>query len=214
LAKAILLQAETEVTAEKKSAIPLALVTASLLERLPAFADVFFAKLVQRSGGWPVPSIIPSTDVDGVGWTEATRTKAMGYRTSNDEQESTGEYITRIAGMMRVYFLVLAAPVEKPLDNMFRLPRYWAYFTRMMNEERLLSTAVAAQVLYAALDVGGMEAKHIWGKQWVKLLEILYEAATVGIGGKSDTLLGGKTPEGKAACVRVQLEIENIVRSP
>lgn len=58
-----------------------------------------------------------------------------------------------------------------------------------------------------------MEAKHIWGKQWVKLLEVLYEAATVGIGGKSGTLLGGQTPEGKAACVRVQLEIEDIVRS-
>lgn len=58
-----------------------------------------------------------------------------------------------------------------------------------------------------------MEAKHIWGKQWVKLLELLYEAATVGIGGKSDTLLGGQSPEGKAARIRVQLEIENIVQS-
>lgn len=58
-----------------------------------------------------------------------------------------------------------------------------------------------------------MEAKNIWGKQWVKLLELLYESATVGIGGKSDTLLGGQTPEGKAACVRVQLEIEIILRN-
>ncbi|KAF8548731.1 hypothetical protein OG21DRAFT_1516002 [Imleria badia] len=214
LAKAILLQAETEVTAEKKSAIPLALVTASLLERLPIFPDIFFAKLVQRAGGWPVPSVIPSIDVGGIQWEEAARKKAMGYRVSSGEQESTGDYVTRIAGMMRVYFLVMAAPVAKPLDNMFRLPRYWTYFSRMMNDERLLSTAVAAQLLYAALDVGGMEAKYIWGKQWVKLLELLYEAATVGIGGKSDTLLGGQTPEGKAACVRVQLEIENIVRSP
>ncbi|KAG8221496.1 GLE1-like protein-domain-containing protein [Butyriboletus roseoflavus] len=213
LAKAILLQAETEVTAEKKSAIPLALVTANLLERLPAFTDIFFAKLVQRSGGWPVPSVIPSTDVDGAAWTDATRTKVMGYRVSSGEQESMGDYVTRVAGMMRVYFLVMVAPVAKPLDSMFRLPRYWTYFTRMMNDERLLSTAVAAQLLYAALDVGGMEAKYIWGKQWVKLLELLHEAATVGFGGKSDTLLGGQTPEGKAACVRVQLEIENIVRS-
>ena len=61
--------------------------------------------------------------------------------------------------------------------------------------------------------MGGMEAKNIWGKQWVKLLELLYESATVGIGGKSDTLLGGQTPEGKAACVRVQLEIEIILRN-
>ncbi|KAF8444009.1 GLE1-like protein-domain-containing protein [Boletus edulis BED1] len=213
LAKAILLQAETEVTAEKKSAIPLALVTANLLERLPVFSDVFFAKLVQRSGGWPVPCVIPSTDVGSAQWEEAACKKAMGYRVSNGEQESMGDYVTRISGMMRVYFLVLVASVTKPLDNMFRLPRYWTYFARMLNDERLLSTAVAAQLLYTALDVGGMEAKHVWGKQWVKLLELLYEAATVGIGGKSTTLLGGQTPEGKAACVRVQLEIENIVRS-
>ncbi|KAI9566072.1 GLE1-like protein-domain-containing protein [Boletus coccyginus] len=213
LAKAILLQAEMEVTMEKKSAIPLARVTANLLERLPAFPDIFFAKLVQRSGGWPVPSVIPSTDAGGIQWQDVARTKAMGYRVNNGEQESMGDYVTRICGMMRVYFLVMVAPVANPLDNMFRLPRYWTYFARMMNDERLLSTAVAAQLLYTALDVGGMEAKHIWGKQWVKLLELLYEAATVGIGGKSDTVLGGQSPEGKAASVRVQLEIENIVRS-
>lgn len=148
LAKAILLQAETEVTAEKKSAIPLALVTANLLERLPDFPDIFFARLVQRSGGWPVPSVLPMTDADGTAWVEETRTKAMGYRVSNSEQETTGEYVTRVSGMMRVYFLVMAAPVAKPLDSTFRLPRYWTYFARMMNDERLLSTAVAAQLLY------------------------------------------------------------------
>ncbi|KAF9223127.1 hypothetical protein BS17DRAFT_754961 [Gyrodon lividus] len=214
LAKAILLQAETEVTAEKKSAIPLALVTANLLERLPGFPDVFFAKLVQRSGGWPVPSVIPSTDSDGTAWDATERTKAMGYRTTNGDQEASGEYITRVSGIMRVYFLTLAAPVRTPLDKMFQLPRFWTYFTRMMDDERLLGTAVAAQLLHAALDVGGMEAKNIWGHQWIKLLELLYEATTVGIGGPGGRLLGGQTPEGKAACVRVQLEIENIIQNP
>ena len=135
-------------TAEKKSAVPLALVTASLLEKLPAFPEILFAKLVQRSGGWPVPSVIPQTDADGTPWKEKERTKAMGYRMSNDEQETMGEYVTRVSGMMRVYFLVMTAPVAKPLDNMFRLPRYWTYFARMINDERLLSTAVAAQLLY------------------------------------------------------------------
>jgi nucleoporin GLE1 len=143
------LQAETEVTAEKKSAIPLALVTANLLEKLPVFSDIFFAKLVQRSGGWPVPSVIPSTDAGNIAWGEGARTQAMGYRVNNCEQESMGDYVTRISGMMRVYFLVMTVPVAAPLDNMFRLPRYWTYFARMMNDERMLSTAVAAQLLYS-----------------------------------------------------------------
>ncbi|KIJ62284.1 hypothetical protein HYDPIDRAFT_114777 [Hydnomerulius pinastri MD-312] len=214
LAKAILLQAETEVTAEKRSAIPLALVTANLIGSLEAFPDVFFAKLVQRSGGWPVPSVIPSTDSDGTAWNEIERTKAMGYRTNDGEKETPGDYVMRVSGMMRVYFLILAAPVRHPLDKMFQLPRLWSYFARMLGDERLLQTTVAAQLLHAALDVGGVEAKHIWGHQWVKLLEMLYEGATIGIGGSSTKLLGGQTPEGKAARVRVQLEIENIIRSP
>lgn len=140
-------------TAEKKSAIPLALVTANLLERLPIFPEIFFAKLVQRSGGWPVPTVIPSTDAGGIAWQDAARTKAMGYRVNNSEKESMGDYVTRICGMMRVYFLVLAAPVSKPLDNVFRLPRYWTYFAWMVNDERLLSTAIAAQLLFS---------KYVW----------------------------------------------------
>ncbi|KAG2072109.1 hypothetical protein BDR04DRAFT_1134738 [Suillus decipiens] len=211
LAKAILLQAETEVTAEKRSAIPLAMVAARLLGTLDGFPDIFFAKLVQRSGGWPVPSAIPSTDSDGTAWDELERTKAMGYRTNDDQRETLSEHVMRVSGMMRVYFLILAAPVPQPLDRMFQLPRFWTYFARMIGDERLLETAVAAQVLYAALDVGGMEAKFIWGNQWVKMLELLYEGATTGIGGVAGKLVGGPTPEGKAARVRVQLQIERIM---
>ncbi|KAG0702653.1 GLE1-like protein-domain-containing protein [Suillus ampliporus] len=213
LAKAILLQAETEVTAEKRSAIPLAMVAARLLGTLEGFPDIFFAKLVQRSGGWPVPSAIPSTDSDGTAWDDKERIKAMGYRTSDGQRESLSDHIMRVSGMMRVYFLILAAPVPQPLDKMFQLPRFWTYFARMIGDERLLETAVAAQVLHAALDVGGMEAKFIWGNQWVKILELLYEGATTGIGGAAGKLVGGQTPEGKAARVRVQLQIERIMQA-
>ena len=92
-------------------------------------------------------------------------------------------------------------------------PPRWLRRSCMVCSSRIVDCAPMLMEPTAALDVGGMEAKHIWGKQWIKLLELLYEAATVGIGGKSETVLGGRTPEGKAACVRVQLEIENIMRS-
>ncbi|EGN94491.1 hypothetical protein SERLA73DRAFT_96644 [Serpula lacrymans var. lacrymans S7.3] len=216
LAKAILLQAETEVTAEKKSAVPLAQVTVNLLTSLDCFPAIFFAKLVQRSGGWPIPSTIPATDSDGTAWeVEGERIKAMGYRTSEEGvREGTGEYVARVTGIMRVYFLILVLPVQQPLEKMFQMPRFWTYFARMIGDARLLETAVAAQVLYAGLDVAGLEAKNIWGRQWVKMLELLYMGATQGINGSSDKLLGGQSPEGKAARVRVQLEIERILKAP
>jgi nucleoporin GLE1 len=153
LAKAILLQAETEVTAEKRSAIPLAQVAFNLLDKLEGFADIFFAKLVQRVGGWPIPAVIPSADHDGTPWkAEAERTKAMGYRKSQtiNDIETAGEYTTRIAGIMRVYFHILKIPpTQKPLHPMFQLPKYWVWVARLMSERGLLETTVAPQLLYS-----------------------------------------------------------------
>ncbi|KAI8970573.1 GLE1-like protein-domain-containing protein [Trametes punicea] len=208
LAKAILLQAETEVTAEKRSALPLAQVTVNLLSALEGFADVFWAKLCQRAGGWPVPIVVPAHDVDGKPFSGEGRRKALGYR---GEDENLADYTARISGMMRVYFQVLVTPVNQPLDPVVRLPRYWTFFSRMLKEPQLLESSVAPQVLYTALDVGGLLAREVWGQQWVRLLALLYEGVTVGYHGLQGRLIGGQSPEGIAARVRVQLEIERIM---
>jgi nucleoporin GLE1 len=144
------------VTAEKRSAKPLAHVAANLLGALSQFPEVFFAKLVQRAGGWAVPAIIPPKDVDGQPWaSDEARAKVRGYRNSGSGGgggglESAGEYISRMAGMMRVYFEILKVPVAQPLDRMFQMPRYWMWFARMTSQRMLLETAVAAQLIYGS----------------------------------------------------------------
>lgn len=55
----------------------------------------------------------------------------------------------------------------------------------------------------------GLEAKNIWGRQWVKVLGLLYEGVTVGLEG--GLVIGGQSAEGKAARARVQLEVERIM---
>ncbi|KAH9920021.1 GLE1-like protein-domain-containing protein [Epithele typhae] len=212
LAKAILLQAETEVTAEKKSAIPLARVTTNMLMTLEGFSHVFWAKLCQRAGGWPVPIAVPVKDADDTPFSQAARRKALGYRDS-DEKESLPEYITRVSGIMRVYFHILATPVHSPLDSLMRLPRYWTFFSRMLKDPRMLGSPVAPELLSTALDVCGVLAAEVWGQQWIRLLALLYEGVTTGYHGLEGQLIGGATPEGTAARVRVQLEVERIMSS-
>ncbi|KAF8984490.1 GLE1-like protein-domain-containing protein [Cyathus striatus] len=219
LSKAIIEQAETEVTAEKRSSVPLAQATWNLLGVLPGFADVLWAKLVQRVGGWAVPCTIPGeTDFDGHKWTPGEREKAMGYRKSQtgDGTESSAEFTTRVCGIMRVYFGILRCSAEgmggKPVDRslkMFTLPRYWIWFARMLGQRALLGTGVAAQLIYTALDVMGSGAVQVWGMQWYKMLQLLYEGVTDGY--EKGKVIGGDSPEGKAAQVRVQLEVERIV---
>lgn len=212
LAKAILMQAETEVTAEKKSAIPLARLTVNLLVALEGFADIFWAKLCQRAGGWPVPIAVPAKDVDGTAFTPQTQRKAHGFRDS-DDLESIGDYTSRVTGILRVYFMVLVLPVNQPLDPLFRTPRYWSYFSRMLKDPHLLANPTAAQVMFTALDIGGLNACEVWGSQWTRLLALLFEGVTVGYHGMEGRLIGGKSPEGNASRTRLRLEVERIMNA-
>jgi nucleoporin GLE1 len=153
LAKAIILQAETEVTAEKRSAEPLAQVTFALLERLEHFSSIFWSKLVQRCGGWPLPILVPPVDTDGLPWNSPDdRVKASGVRqsASSDGPESTEEYATRVAAIMRVYFHILKIrPGNQPLAQHFQMSRYWTWFARIMSDTRLLADPAAPQLLYS-----------------------------------------------------------------
>jgi nucleoporin GLE1 len=149
-----------------------------------------------------------------------------------EQRESQAEYITRVSGIMRVYFLILIGEggVDRPMNaKVWQTGRYWSYFARMLGGcvGGGLESAVAAEILYGeshlslvdirpilitcffipsvALDVGGDLPAQIWGRQWIKLLAFLYDGVMSGKVG------GDTTAEGKAARVRVQLDIERIM---
>jgi len=225
LAKAILLQAETEVTAEKRSAKPIAQLTLNSIIALDGFSVVFWAKLCQRTGGWAVPVPVPSRDVDGTPFTPATCRKASGLR----EEETSVDHTTRVAGIMRVYFSLLLLPPSRPLPREFHLSRFWTFVARLVGQSALLRSALATQLLSGmctrfffrlspmtrwglnernavALEVGGAHARDVWGSQWIKLMVLLYEGLTT-----DPPPLGGSGPEAHASRVRLQLEIERVM---
>jgi nucleoporin GLE1 len=72
--------------------------------------------------------------------------KLNGFR----EDESVAEFTSRVAGLLRVYFHILVAPVNIPLDPMFRTTRYWAFFARMLGDRRLLEGGPVAPELLAS----------------------------------------------------------------
>jgi nucleoporin GLE1 len=143
LAKAILLQAETEVTAEKRSAKPLAQLTLNVMNVLNGFSPVFWAKLCQRTGGWAVPARMPPEDVDGTPFTRVTTMKASGIR----EGETNVDRTARVAGVMRVYFSLLLLPSSAPLSREFHRPRLWMFIARLIGQPPLLKSALATELL-------------------------------------------------------------------
>jgi nucleoporin GLE1 len=152
LAKAILLQAETEVTAEKRSARPLARLTLNSMNLLEGFGTVFWAKLCQRTGGWAIPAPVPSKDADGTPFTPATRTKASGLR----EEETSADHTARVAGIMRVYFSLLLLPPPAPLSREFHMSRLWTFVSRLVGQPALLHSSLATELL------SGMSSSKRW----------------------------------------------------
>ncbi|KAK0495749.1 GLE1-like protein-domain-containing protein [Armillaria luteobubalina] len=204
LAKAIILQAETEVTAEKKSAYPLSKVAFNLLESSGQ-------RIVARTGGWAVPILIGDRDWDGKLWGNVVeKKKAMGYRQQTADNgdmvwETEEVYISRLNGVMRVYFGVLAIQPQKgPLNgSMWRTPMFWAWMARLLGSDgggrAMLERAVAAELLATGLSVLGSDAKDMWGQQFVKVLALIHEGITIGMG------------DGKK--IGVLLEVERIMGS-
>lgn len=55
----------------------------------------------------------------------------------------------------------------------------------------------------------GAEAADVWGKQWIKVLALVYEGITNGYeGGK---LIGGDSTDGSAARTRVLVAVEDSI---
>ncbi|KAH8110204.1 GLE1-like protein-domain-containing protein [Phellopilus nigrolimitatus] len=207
-AKTIILQAETEVTAHKAQAGPLARVAVALIATYPILGNIFWAKLCERAGCWAsgiAPVMLEDETQESL--SEKQKRKRWGARL----EESQEEKATRLSGVMRLYFHMLFVSLDmetrEPLPLPFRPGRYWLYLAQLLNNKAMLGKPVAPEIIYVALDEGGLHAKNIWGKQFIKMLQLIYE----GIRGDGKTRFGGDDVLAQASRARCQLEIEKIM---
>ncbi|KZS90190.1 hypothetical protein SISNIDRAFT_479576 [Sistotremastrum niveocremeum HHB9708] len=204
LAKAFLLQAETEVTAKDDTALPIARVMVSLLISLPNFGDVLFARLVQRIGIWAVPfGAKPSPTA-----TKEEKDAIMGVRREDTDNEKR---LRRIRGVMTVFFCIMHTPHPQSLPEKYRLGRFWTYIARLVSSRDLATTSVAVEIIRVALMVAGTQALRVWGRQWVKMLQLIDKGIDEN-SGPTRSLIGGEGIEGTAGRVRVKLEIQKALQ--
>lgn len=93
--------------------------------------------------------------MDGKAWTSQDEyRKICGFRKSESGEgmETVLEYSNRLSSMMRVFFHILKIrPIQKPLDQMFQMPKYWTWFARMLGDPKLLADPIAPQLFYSKL---------------------------------------------------------------
>jgi nucleoporin GLE1 len=138
LAKAVFLQAEQEVTAKLDTAAPLSRVCVNLLT-LPGFAEVLWARLVARSGGWIIGKYVEKQP----GQDDKQFQKLNGIL---NEDETQLDRQTRITGLIQLHFAICIANTATPLPMQFRPQRIWLLFARILGDKRLMRQTMSLAV--------------------------------------------------------------------
>lgn len=122
LAKAVVDQAETEVTVKQAAALPLAMFVELIMQNFPDFEHFLMARFVKKC-----PFIIGFVDkID----TEEGR-KRMGWRRSEGKWEDESKYDERVAGICTVWSVIAATPSVRA--ESFSYARLWQFLSRMVN---------------------------------------------------------------------------------
>ncbi|EPX75081.1 RNA export factor Gle1 [Schizosaccharomyces octosporus yFS286] len=185
--KAVVKQAEAEVSVNLSSAFPLAKLCLLLCSQNPDLFDLLIARL-QKKCPWVIPTIYNLH-------TEVGR-KKLGYRKLADGRyEQQAPYIERQCGIFAVY----AAFVS--LDDSLG-PRSWKLFSRLLNltsprefldkDQDLGQTLCSIVTTY--LDIAGRTLLRLYGNQGRKLLAASFSTPFVGAE-------GGGSPYGRLRIV-------------
>ncbi|KAG8912938.1 hypothetical protein FRC01_004824, partial [Tulasnella sp. 417] len=200
LGKAFLLQAETEITAKKDTAFPLARLILKIIDLgHPMLAEAFMARMGQSDDEFR---------------------KALGHNPNDNAQDFTN----RLVGILTLYAAILQTPLgpSRPVFGQapqpppfppyyFQLPRLWTLIARIASTPALIHDRSASLVLVAVIDTAGDRLLQTYGKQVVKLVKTIgarcSQDGLVGVG--EEMLVGGKAgKEGRPDRARLGLLLE------
>lgn len=170
MAKAFLLQAETEVTAKPDTAMPLAQVLVTLLHSLPDLSQVLYARLIQRLGFWAVPFAAPISP-------SATKEEKDAIHGVRREDTDSEKRLVRIGGIMTLVFCVMHTPHPTPLPEYFRLGRYWTYVARLLSSKELCASNVSLEILRGKTNFLKARLSNVTYLKWLLSLRVTKHSA-------------------------------------
>ncbi|GAA5992200.1 hypothetical protein JCM10908_001815 [Rhodotorula pacifica] len=208
LAKSLVKQAETEVTAKLGTAYPLGRVVVGLLARgHTELGDVLMARLVKKcfwlTGYWPPKQAVQ---------TDEAYQKVLGHAPPTSS-ESLVQYAERMSGLVALYGSILqTSPLDAPqgpcpesaLSNIpphFRPAAGWRWLVLMLRPP-LVGLEPTPLLLVTFLEIAGPGMLEVYGRQFNKYLEVLLrEGMREGKAGFSE--------KAKSSTVRLLLWLED-----
>ncbi|GAA5886307.1 hypothetical protein JCM6882_001598 [Rhodosporidiobolus microsporus] len=209
LAKSLVKQAETEVTAKLGTAYPLGRVVVGLLTRgHKELGEVLMARLVKKcfwiTGWWPRKAESQSDE---------SYQKTLGHAPPTSS-ESLVQYATRMSGLVALYASILqTSPLSPPQgpcppDRVANVPPWfrpsagWRWVVLMLRPP-LVGLEPTPLLLVTFLEIAGQTLLELYGRQFAKLLEVVLRE---GIRGEQEKVWSEKA---RSSRVRLGLWLED-----
>ncbi|KAJ2706269.1 hypothetical protein FB645_001785 [Coemansia sp. IMI 203386] len=166
VAKAVVKQAEKEVSVAHHAAYPLAATTILLMQRHPRLADMLLVRLVKKCP-YVVPQFFPKKDSQ----TAEEYLISIGYKEKDDDElEPEGIYMERMAGMLALFAAVTQSPAINGKPNPMPVSYAWTWLARMLN---LPPRSISPLLVNTFLSIAGTSLQAAYGKQFNKAMDLL-----------------------------------------
>ncbi|KNZ49764.1 uncharacterized protein VP01_47g2 [Puccinia sorghi] len=186
LAKSVIRQAETEVTAKLSTVYPLGrLVVGLMMVGYPEIGSILMGRLVKKCY-----FVVAYRPLPSAGQAEAEYRKQLGYQPENSSQEETRvQYNNRMAGLVALFAAIKqtdpsdvvpslkGVPTLEQINRIpaeLRLDSSWKWFANILKLPFIGLTATP-RVLVSFLEVAGERLVEVYGRQFLKLLEAILE---------------------------------------
>ncbi|CCE80206.1 Piso0_003308 [Millerozyma farinosa CBS 7064] len=161
VAKAIISQAEAEVTVKPTASLPLARLSYILLTQFPEFEYFLNARFVKKC-----PFIIGYSCSIG---TEEGRIR-MGWKRSDSKWEEDIKYDERVSGICSLWSVMTRLPEQS--KNYYKIDASWRFLARLLNTEKSLLTNAHFHCVSNWWEACAKAFLEFYGTQGQKLLQL------------------------------------------
>jgi len=202
VAKKLVLQGAKQISSSFNSAFSFAAVALGIWAQFPDVGRLILFHFYLACP-YLVPYYIPRKD----GQSTKEYLKCLGYEVDGENVESEEKYQKKLSGIVRLYAAIVQSAMPPSLSSIphpFGPHNAWTWLSRVSNLEP--RETVTATILYDFLEVAGHVLSKNYGKQFKKLLQVLYEKIVPEL----DDIT---KPENKGTIVRLKLFLDKCVKN-